>query len=240
MKFSFTHHTISALKVNSKRKKYYASLTNGSSKFITFILNCFSIIMLPITFFVDIYANKFIKKGVKILQNDFVELTEINLKTKAVERTNAFSNDVYKQVDNIRKNYISAIRKSLRKKELFDVCILSAEFLQNISLVEIENNCNIPMTKHIVESIGFNALHGIKYSKQSYGKTLKLSIFLIRLHVCGLLNSLKLIDKPSQKFFSKGVGIVINDIPKIPFLDELNKTQKDVKTLQSHLLFDGR
>lgn len=227
----FTHHTKSAIKVNKNRKKYYSDLTNGKSKSITFLLNTLSYLMLPIIFFIDISAKRFTQKGIKILENDFIELSEINQKDKSVEKLDIINFENYNYVNNKRINYIKSVKALLKTQNLLEICHKSSDFIESIEKIEKKGNCNIPMTKHIVESIGFNVLHGIEYSKQSNGKTLHLSNLIIRLHILGLNNSLNWIDKKCQVFFQNNVGIVINDIPSIPFVTEWKNFKNEYKEL---------
>ncbi|MBN2892069.1 MAG: hypothetical protein JXL97_09395 [Bacteroidales bacterium] len=216
----FTHHTISAIKINNQRKKHYSSLTNGKSRFISNTLKFCSVLMIPFTLIIDLYSKKFNKFELKILENDFIQLSEINIENKPIERQNIISEADYIKVNKLRKEYLKTIKQQLKQKKLIELCENSAKFIRQIEMIEKEGNCNIPMTKHIAESIGFNALHGIEYSNRSFKKTLNFTIFIEKFQLLGLYNSLRLIDKRCQLFFQSGVGIVLNDIPSIPFLKE--------------------
>ena len=223
----FTHHTKSAIRNNRDRKKYYSDLSNKKTKKISFLLNFFSYLQLPLTLLIDNVAKKYNKKGILILENDFIELSEINPKHQLVEKQNIISKELYNYIDIERKNYIKNIKYLLKNKELEKICEISDVFIKNIEEIEKNDNCNIPLTKHIVESVGFSALHGIEYKKQSNGKTQQLTIFIIKHHVVGLYNSLRWFDKKCQIFFSKNIGIIINDIPSIPFCAEWEKYYTD-------------
>jgi len=221
--FAFTNHIFSAIAINRRRKKYYSKLSKGKSDFLSFILNFYSFILIPISFFSDIYAKKFQRKGVNILTDDFIEMIEINLKTKKLGKSNVLKEQNFIFLNIKRICYLKKVKKLVKIKKLDEISALTNNFIKDIEEIEIKDNCNIPMTKHLAESIGFMSLHGIEYSRLSNGKTLNFSLFLIKLHLLGLLTSLKAIDLRAQKLFEDGVGIIINDIPSIPFTKEFEE-----------------
>lgn len=225
----FTHHTKSAIVINKRRKKYYSDLSNGKTNKISFWLIFFSYLLLPFCNFIDLKGRKLQKYDSNILRNDFRELTEISEYSQEILRKNIITIKSYKQIDNFRIKYIKKIRKNLKNNDLQKICFATKEFIELIEDTENKENCNLPMTKHLAESIGYQALHGITYAQKSNNKTLKLTKFLIRIHIWGLFNSMNLLDKKCQNFYKNGIGIVLNDVPTIPFLFEFEQ-HNNIKT----------
>jgi hypothetical protein len=72
------------------------------------------------------------------------------------------------------------------------------------------------MSRHIVESIGLGAVNALHYDRQSQGGTLKLSRDLVRLQALSLFST-TFYDRMAQRHQARGVGILVNDVPPIPF-----------------------
>ena len=86
------------------------------------------------------------------------------------------------------------------------------------------------MTKHLVESLGLAAMNALDYAERSGGETLKLSRTFIRFQGLGLLGSVG-IDRKAQAFHQQGIGIVVNDVPPIPFAErwKARRSPSDVR-----------
>ena len=72
------------------------------------------------------------------------------------------------------------------------------------------------MTRHVAESVGLAALNGSHYAAASGGATTRLSERLIRSQLTAFASSLWM-DRQAQMQHARGVGILVNDLPHIPF-----------------------
>jgi len=99
----------------------------------------------------------------------------------------------------------------------------------NTALLDIDeferyHNVYLPMTKHLVESLGFGALHSLYYRCESAGKTYRLGQDLMKLQAVAIkLGNPLSYDVEANQFHQQGVGILVNDLPHIPFLKEYDR-----------------
>lgn len=73
----------------------------------------------------------------------------------------------------------------------------------------------------MLESLGLAALHAPQYLEQSGGETEKLAKQLVGVQLW-LADTGIYMDKLAQGCHAMGAGIIVNDVPEIPFLAELN------------------
>ena len=156
------------------------------------------------------------------MKDDFVSMRKI----KPIETPPVYRKRTPKRELDFLKLILESYKKSIitsNKKYDFEViCKSSEEMLLKIEDVEKKTSSHITMTKHIVESIGYIALNSINYSKQSDGKTDRLAGRILKHHIYSIFYTL-LIDTSAQKIHEKGVGIVVNDVPSIPFMKNWKK-----------------
>jgi len=93
--------------------------------------------------------------------------------------------------------------------------------LLEIDLYEKEEAIYLPMSKHLIESLGFGALHSLYYRCDSKEETYQLGQDLMVLQAIAVKigNSLSY-DKQANEFHQQQIGILVNDLPHIPFLKE--------------------
>ena len=72
------------------------------------------------------------------------------------------------------------------------------------------------MLKHILESAAFAAKNAASYTKVENKRLKRLASLFIRTQLLGTILSPR-IDRAANKIHRLGFGIVVNDIPKIPF-----------------------
>ena len=213
---SFHKHLKEAIKTNQARRQYYAQQTKGYSKSLSNQLIFFEKILLPIATQIERKAQKFNQQGIPIIQEDFSSMTQI----KAVETppiyTNIATKETAKTIQNHLNTYKKKCKNALAQNDLKNIIKFSQTIHHQIEEIEENAQCHFAMTKHLIESLGYQAIQGEKYNKQSKGTTIKLSKKMIHLHLMGINFLLLSFDKKAQKCHQLGIGIIVNDIPTIP------------------------
>ena len=212
----FEQHLRDAIDVYKERKVLYSAVTDGKSENIFSLLIVSEVALLPMARFYDLRAIPFIDKGIPIIKSDFVSM-EGNRGfeypfTSAFPMTKAMEDDAQAVLDTLL---------SVDKQNLMSVAQASFVALNEIHQLEEDNQVYFPMTRHLLESLGFGSLHGIYYQCQSEGETFKLASDFSKLQLLAIKFGKSInLDKRANALHQQGVGILVNDLPDIPFLDE--------------------
>jgi len=212
----FRLHFIEATEINKIRKIYYAEKTNGKSLRVSNIMIYFEKFLYPIAWYFDKKAEKFNKQGIPIIVDDFVSLRNISLVDTAPKYQNICN---LSEIKILAKNLFilrKSVRKSVRKFDFITVCKLTAKTIEQIIETEKRLSVHLSMIKHILESVGYASQNAVKYTENSDIKVKKLAAQFINIQMQGTILS-PLIDREANKIHSLGFGIIVNDIPDIPF-----------------------
>lgn len=213
-------HLLEAIELYSERRHYYAHETDGRTNTLFNGLILSERLMLGIARLYDIRAYAFYQKGIPIVAADFVSMDDNLGIGTPIDLAKPFTAALREQVK------IRIEQFNPNKCDFQDAVDQSVQLLEWIDSFEKTNQIYLPMTKHVVESIGFAALHAPAYMIQSAGETRALSCDLVNLQV-GTLSKLISIsfDKQANVFHQEGIGILVNDLPHIPFLAEYHANQ---------------
>lgn len=223
---SFVRHLHEAIEINRARQDYYSNITSGVSKSVTRRLLFFEKISLPVARIIDNRAKEFNNKGIAIVEDDFVPMNDIPpVETLPNYKSIAGKSQVIElkeSLDYLKKGIKTVLKGNLEVNNLKVICELTESTLHVIDTLESEAQAHFAMSRHVVESIGYSALHGIQYARMSDNKTLALSKFMILTQALSLKFSTDL-DVKAQRCHALGAGILVNDVPHIPFEEEWNK-----------------
>jgi len=228
----FRHHFNEADELNKIRKIYYAAQTNGKSKKVSNIIIYFGKSLYPIAYYFDKKAVKFNNSGINIIKDDFVSLRNVAPVSNSPKYANILNYKDLVYIFKILKKLRKSARKSLKNYNYSDVCELIADSIIDICNFEKSKNVHIALVKHILESIGFAVQNAIIYNSVEDIKLKKLSRLFIHTQLLGTILS-PLIDREANKIHKLGYGIILNDIPDIPFqntrLEEYRKITHGIK-----------
>jgi len=225
---AFYSHLKDAIEINKERKKIYAKNTNNQSTFISNFMILSEQMLLPVAKYFDWKGKKFNAVGIPIVINDFVSMDNI----KSVHEEPAYKNSVseahLKQLTISMREFKKLLIASLEKYQFEKTCEATENMINTVSSVESLSCSHFSMLKHLLESIGYASVNAVNYSKSSCGKTKKLSKQLIMIQANGLTVALK-IDLQAQKIQALGEGIIVNDVPVIPFLSQWHAVKNTIK-----------
>lgn len=219
----FEQHLQDAISIYKERTELYAAITDNRSRGIFNHLILAETLLLPVARFYDLRAIPFIDKGIPIILNDFVSMEG----NKGFEYPFAPSNPINTIAEEDAQAILDELL-SVDQSNLMSIALASFIALNEIHHLEETNGIHFAMTRHMLESLGFGALHGIYYQCQSNGETYRLANDFAKTQLLAIKigNSIDL-DKRANIFHQEGIGILVNDLPDIPFLEEYQVFQRD-------------
>lgn len=217
--FAGSIHVLEAIAINLSRAVGYARRSQGRSIPVSILLVTSELLVLPSLLLFDLWAMLFNRKGYGIVRDDFVSMSLIRSEESRPTRA-AMAADV--DMDEFREellNYRHRARAALYCYSLSELAALTHQMLGATVQFEERYEATMIMHRHILESIGLAALNHQAIDAASNGKTRLLSKWFLLyqlqgLSFCGLLDGL------AQKAHARGVGIVENDVPYIPFHEQ--------------------
>jgi hypothetical protein len=212
-------HLRDAIVLNTERRARYASVTEGRSDGLFRRLILSEQALLPLARLIDASAAPFVGEGIPVVQADFVPMDRVAPFGTPVPPTRAMSEDD-----------MVAVRALLRRvyrdsggglEATVQTC---AEALEELRLIEREAELSFSMCRHLIESLGYAALHGLEHNRASDGETARLVSVLVGLQRLGLVTLDPVgIDQQANVFHQQGLGIIANEMPLIPFEEELGR-----------------
>lgn len=222
MKGYFYIHLADAIKTNRARRPHYIQQTKGKARLLSHWLVSSEVMCLPLARYFDSQAQPFIEKGIPIVQNDFIDMQHIaELGTSTQYQgiaDKASCQQVHQALKALKKGGLAA----LKQQDYLAICQQTADTMDVLDKLEQQSGAHFAMCKHMLESLGIAALHAPQYLEQSGGETEKLGKQLVGIQLW-LADTGIYMDKLAQGCHAMGAGIIVNDVPEIPFLEELGK-----------------
>lgn len=215
----FERHVAEAIQSNLARRPYYRKQSGWAAWLLSILLVFSERLTIPIARRYDRQAIPFQEKGIPILANDFVEMSEILPKeTPAVYQRKA-DRKLRREVKNLLKKARKAALAALSRGNYRIVQEELATVLRKLERIQETEKVHFAMTRHLLESAGIAALHMPSYIRASSGEAEGLCRRFVKLQV-RVIDKAVFMDKLAQSCHVKGVGILVNDVPDIPFLEE--------------------
>ncbi len=220
----FTHHLQDAIQSNQARREYYARVSGGASRALSNHLIRLERLTLPFAWYFDARADRFNRQGLAVVDGDFVSMQAVRPpETPPTHRKVAGQADI-KRLDAWLDTYRADLSKALDTRDFGRIAELTDTLLSRIEGLEASADAHFAMTKHVAESVGYAAMHALDYHQQSGGKTDDLTARFVQLQAFGLTGTIG-IDRRAQELHRQGIGIIVNDLPHIPFQAEWRARQ---------------
>lgn len=215
----FTEHLRDALASNRERREYYARMSNGASRALSDHVIRLETLTLPFALHFDLRADRFNRQGIAIVDGDLVPMSGVlPADTPPRHRSVAGKADLEK-LDGWLDTYRAAVSGALAHRDFETIGRLTYDLLDRVEALEKTADAHFAMTRHVVESVGYAAQHSLAYREASKGQTDDLAARFIRLQAFGLTGTIA-IDRRAQALHKRGLGIIVNDLPDIPFRRE--------------------
>jgi hypothetical protein len=212
-------HLHEAIAVNRRRRPYYARKTGNASWGLSTRMIVAETLLLPGAWVVDAWAERYHRRGVGIVRDDVVSMETI-LPKEAPPRYRGQASEAQKrEVRSALRAFRSTVLLSKDRANFAVLCHHADALLDTVEQWERSWRMHWAMTKHLVESLGYTALHGIRYAEQTSGDTRRLTRCLLAGHAL-LLPAVASLDLQAQSAHRQGAGILVNDVPTIPFQHE--------------------
>lgn len=218
-KNAFYLHLKEAIQINQQRKPWYRQQTQGKSAAVSRLLIMSEKMSLPIALYFDWRARKLNQQGIAVVAQDFVPMDDIlppDTPPLYIQQANPAH---IKVAQKLVKDFNRQVKTALKNYDFGAACAATKDVLQQVEQLEHHAQAHFAMLKHLLESVGFAAVNAIEYTQQSQGASRKLSSQLVSIQLTGLPIAVK-VDARAQKIHQLGVGIVVNDVPPIPFLGQ--------------------
>lgn len=216
---TFVTHLTDAIRINRARREYYETETGGVSNGVSRRLILLERASLPFAWAIDRMAEKFNKNSIPVIAGDFVSMSVINDKKTPPVFKNIAPPASVEKVRAVLSGLEKSLKNALKTSDFSAACADSYRALLELEEIENAGRGHFALSKHIVESIGFAALHARAYSKLSEGGTAGLSKLFIRVQALALPFCAGT-DAEAQKSHALGAGVLVNDVPFIPFKKE--------------------
>jgi len=212
----FTGHVKKAIALNSVRKEYYAMVSGGATSNVSRLYTSLEYCLLPLTGFFDRWALKFRKAGIPVLRDDFVSMTNIAPVESKPLRSGMLDRGGRKQLRKLLRVWQCQSGVAAARKDFIKVQLLAMSALHDLRQLELRYQCHLALSIHFVESIGLAARNADRLSQQFAGRTDNFYRAFVALQISGVRLFSK-VDIEAQPFHRAGIGIIVNDLPAIPF-----------------------
>ncbi len=221
----FVKHIKEAIDLNRARAEYYSLKTGGESKAVSNRLILLEKVSLPLAAGIDLMAASFNKKTIPVVDADFVSMDGVAPAEKPPLYKNIAPAGTVLKMRLLNNALDNSVKKAVKTADFTKICEACHNYLLSVEEIERTAGCHFALSKHIGESLGFAALNAPQYAKQSDGKTIGLSKLFIRVQSL-ILPFCVAIDARAHKCHALGAGILVNDVPHIPFKEKWEALHK--------------
>ena len=212
----FTGHVREAIEVNKARQKYYAGISKGATSKVSLLYTSLEYSLLPITFIFDSWAQKYRRAGIPVLREDFVSMNGISTADKPLLRRGMLDRAGRRELRRMLRAWQWKSALAAARKDFVKVQILALSALHDLRQLELRHQCNLALTIHFVESVGLAARNADRLSHKYAKRTDNFYRAFIAIQISGVRLFSK-VDLQAQPFHRAGIGIIVNDLPAIPF-----------------------
>jgi hypothetical protein len=212
-------HLREAILSHEQRKPYYSAMTQGKSDPILRKIGLLQRLNLPVSWYIDLRARKFQKAGIPIITGDLVSMSGILPRETPPRHRKIMSTAAAEEVRVLLRDFQKKAFHLIPKKAFHELAGAAYNLVQQVRQIETRDDVHLAMTLHLLESVGIAALHSVAYLKQSQGATAGISQLYLSIQIFPLQECVKT-DQKAQALHAIGVGVIVNDVPPIPFVTE--------------------
>ena len=173
-------------------------------------------VCLPFALVFDRRGKRFNEAGIPIIQDDFVSMEAIGDPHDPPTYANRAGSGEFGAVRAELTEYTRCLRDSAKTFDFEQAARDTARMLTAVAERETRCEAHFAMVRHLLESIGLAAVNAIRFAELSAGQTRRLSRNLLMFQTRGVRTSVAL-DRRAQEAHALGAGIIVNDVPPIPF-----------------------
>ncbi len=217
--YAFYRHVLGGLRVFRERGGVYERLSQGASRKITRRVMLFQRVFLPLAWLVDRRAHRFQRRGIPIIKADLMPVAGLPDPETPPKWRGRLAPDPAKRLAAELGAFKSLFRARVKTADFAGAAAAAHRTLRLVRDLESREGCHLAMTAHFLESLGLCALHADRYARESGGGTLPLSKAFLNVQLFPFGGTLA-VDLEGQSLHARGIGILVNDVPAIPFEQE--------------------
>lgn len=217
--YAFYRHVLGGLGVFRERGKVYERLSRGTSRKITRRVMRFQRVFLPLAWLVDRRAHRFQHRGIPIVKADLMPVAGLPDPETPPKWRGRLAPDSAHCLEAELREFKSLFRARVKAADFAGAATAAHLALHRVRDLETRERCHLAMTAHFLESLGLCALHAGRYARESGGETLPLSKAFLNVQLLPFGSTLA-VDLDGQELHQRGIGILVNDLPAIPFEQE--------------------
>lgn len=209
-------HLGSAIWLNLRRMPAYLRLSRGRSLGLSLSLVSLELLSLPVMACFDLWALRYQRQGVPLMLRDFVPMSQAPAQDQETSLRERWRPEQWRGWRQSQGDYLRAALAACKAKDFKALAALTYEQLERALEASARERVALPMTVHLLESIGLFALHALEYREQTNAQSDTFCVAFSRVQVWGLLVASGL-DRRAQRMHALGIGVITNDVPPIPF-----------------------
>lgn len=214
----FAGHVIEAIEVNQARAKFYAQASKGQSESLSKLYTNLEKTILPLAKIFDRWAARLWQKGLPVMKNDFVSMAGLPTPDACPVRMGRMNDQGIKDYRSLLKTFRRNSYKAAWHYDFVALQIHAISALHQLKALQEIHHCNLTLSIHLIESIGLAARNADQI-KQQFKNSKAASSFYRAFIISQILGTRMFanIDLKAQFFHQAGIGIITNDLPRIPF-----------------------
>lgn len=221
----FYRHVSEAIHTNKSRRRYYRQIAGRKAWWTSTILIFSEKFTIPIARRFDRMALPFNERGIPVVEDDFAEMSLILPKETPPRHQGVPDRISRSEVKRLGRSAGKVSMAALKRGNYAIVQQELAAAIHELEAIEQQYDLHFAMTKHLLESAGLAALRAPVYIRASSGEAGNLCRKFVALQV-RVIDKGIFLDRMAQSSHRKGAGIIVNDIPNIPFLTELAQDKR--------------
>lgn len=218
-------HLDEAIRSHESRMPYYSEQSGGASDPLFRKIAALQRLNLPIAWYIDLQARRFQKAGIPIITGDLFSMATIYPKEQSPRYTGVMSAETMKAARIRVRDYQKKAFHHVSKNEFYKVAEATHELVVYLRQLEKQHNAHLAMMIHMLDSVGYTSLHAADYQRDTHSATDNLARQFLTIQIFPLQECLPT-DHKAQALHAKGIGVIVNDVPDIHFLQEWEKAQQ--------------
>ena len=212
-------HLDEAIRSHESRMPYYSKRSGGASDPLFRKIATLQRLNLPVAWYIDLQARRFQKAGIPIITGDLFSMATIYPKERSPVYNGIMSDETLKTVRIKVRDFQKKAFRYLSKSEFYKVAAATHELVVALRQLEKQHNAHLAMMIHMLDSVGYTALHAAGYQQKTSGATDNLARQFLTIQIFPLQECLPT-DHKAQALHAMGIGVIVNDVPDIHFLKE--------------------
>jgi hypothetical protein len=212
----FVVHLLEAIALNASRARTYARQSQGRSWWLSCRLITVETLLIPVAWSFDLWGGSFQAKGMPAVAGDFASMQAAAASDRPLSPIRQPQPAVWRDLADDLAFYGQVIQRATEARDFRLVCQACDALLDSADRLQTSHGLPLPMTRHVLESVGYGAVHALELQDRSAGATDGLYASFLGLQAMGLQPGLDF-DRAALPVQADGVGFLVNDLPPIPF-----------------------